>query len=380
MFQRIIKLPIQHDFFLFGARGTGKTTLLRYHFPEALTIDLLESRTEEELMLAPDHLEALISKSNAQHVIIDEIQKIPKLLDEVHRLIEQPGNKKIFILTGSSARKLKAGGANLLGGRAFLRNLFPLIPQELGDHFSLEDSIRWGTLPKIFSLNSGDLKRDYLESYSKLYLKEEVWAEQLVRNLLPFRKFLEIAAINFGKIVNLANIARDVGVDPKTVQSYYSILEDTLLGFHLDAYHSSVRKRLRQAPKFYFFDNGVSRALARMVSVEPKDGTSYFGDLFEQFIVNAFYTTSSYEKRDYRFSYLMSASGAEIDLVIERPGRPIALVEIKSTELVRKDHLRGLENFASDFADADLYLLSRDTKPKIFGRINALPWQRFVEI
>jgi len=380
MFQRIIKLPIQHDFFLFGARGTGKTTLLRYHFPEALTIDLHESRTEEELMLAPDHLEALISKSNAQHVIIDEIQKIPKLLDEVHRLIEQPGNKKIFILTGSSARKLKAGGANLLGGRAFLRNLFPLIPQELGDHFSLEDSIRWGTLPKIFSLNSGDLKRDYLESYSKLYLKEEVWAEQLVRNLLPFRKFLEIAAINFGKIVNLANIARDVGVDPKTVQSYYSILEDTLLGFHLDAYHSSVRKRLRQAPKFYFFDNGVSRALARMVSVEPKDGTSYFGDLFEQFIVNAFYTTSSYEKRDYRFSYLMSASGAEIDLVIERPGRPIALVEIKSTELVRKDHLRGLENFASDFADADLYLLSRDTKPKIFGRINALPWQRFVEI
>jgi predicted AAA+ superfamily ATPase len=380
MFQRIIKLPIQHDFFLFGARGTGKTTLLRYHFPEALTIDLLESRTEEELMLAPDHLEALISKSNAQHVIIDEIQKIPKLLDEVHRLIEQPGNKKIFILTGSSARKLKGGGANLLGGRAFLRKLFPLIPQELGDHFSLEDSIRWGTLPKIFSLNSGDLKRDYLESYSQLYLKEEVWAEQLVRNLLPFRKFLEIAAINFGKIVNLANIARDVGVDPKTVQSYYSILEDTLLGFHLDAYHSSVRKRLRQAPKFYFFDNGVSRALARMVSVEPKEGTSYFGDLFEQFIVNAFYTTSSYEKRDYRFSYLMSASGAEIDLVIERPGRPIALVEIKSTELVRKDHLRGLENFASDFADADLYLLSRDTKPKIFGRINALPWQRFVEI
>ncbi|MEI8025123.1 MAG: DUF4143 domain-containing protein [Pseudomonadota bacterium] len=380
MFQRIIKLPIQHDFFLFGARGTGKTTLLRYHFPEALTIDLLESRTEEELMLAPDHLEALVSKSNAQHVIIDEIQKIPKLLDEVHRLIEQPGNKKIFILTGSSARKLKAGGANLLGGRAFLRNLFPLIPQELGDRFSLEESIRWGTLPKIFSLDSGDLKRDYLESYSQLYLKEEVWAEQLVRNLLPFRKFLEIAAINFGKIVNLANIARDVGVDPKTVQSYYSILEDTLLGFHLDAYHSSVRKRLRQAPKFYFFDNGVSRALARMQSVEPKEGTSYFGDLFEQFLVNAFHMTSSYEKRDYRFSYLMSASGAEIDLVIERPGRPLALVEIKSTELVREDHLRGLENFASDFPDADLYLLSRDTKAKIFGRINALPWQRFVEI
>jgi predicted AAA+ superfamily ATPase len=380
MFQRIIKLPIQHDFFLFGARGTGKTTLLRNQFPDALIIDLLESRTEEEFMLEPGRLEAIVLKSDARHVIIDEIQKIPKLLDEVHRLIELPGNNKIFILIGPSVRKLKAGGANLLGGRAFLRNLFPLTPGELGERFSLEDSIRWGTLPKIFSLDSEDLKRDYLDSYSQLYLKQEVWAEQLVRNLLPFRKFLEIAAINSGKIVNLANIARDVGADPKTVQSYYSILEDTLLGFHLDAYHSSVRKRLRKAPKFYFFDNGVSRALARMQSVVPKEATSYYGDLFEQFLVNAFYITNGYEKRDYRFSYLMSASGAEIDLVIERPGRPAALVEIKSTELVREDHLRGLENFASDFPDADLYLLSRDPIPKSFGRINALPWQRFVEI
>lgn len=380
MFRRLIKLPTQHDFFLFGARGTGKTTLLRNHFPDAFTIDLLESRTEEELMLAPNRLEALVAKSGARHVIIDEIQKIPKLLDEVHRLIEQPGNEKIYILTGSSARKLKAGGANLLGGRAFLRNLYPLTPQELDECFELEDAMRWGTLPKIFALESEDLKRDYLDSYAQLYLKEEVWAEQLVRNLPPFRKFLETAAVNFGKIVNLANIARDVGVDPKTVQSYYSILEETLLGIHLDAYHSSVRKRLRQAPKFYFFDNGVARALARMQSVVPKEGTNYYGELFEQFIVNVFHMTNGYEKRDYRFSYLRSASGAEIDLVVERPGRPLALVEIKSTERVREDHLRGLENFAPDFPDADLYLLSRDPNSMRFGRINALPWQRYLEI
>ena len=131
--------------------------------------------------------------------------------------------------------------------------------------------------------------------------------------------------------MNTANVARDVGVDPKTVQSYYSILEDTLLGFHIDAYHSSVRKRLRQAPKFYFFDNGVARALARMLSVEPKAGTNYFGDLFEQLVINEFVRLNSYEKRDYRFSYLQSASGVEIDLIVERPGRPLALVEIKST-------------------------------------------------
>ena len=331
-------------------------------------------------MMAPHHLEAMIAGSSASHIIIDEIQKIPKLLDEVHRLIEKSENKNRFILTGSSAKKLKSGGANLLAGRAFLRNLFPLTQRELGDAFVLEDALRWGSLPRIFSLESQDSKRDYLDSYAQLYLKEEVWAEQLIRNLPPFRRFLEVAAVNFGKILNASNIAADVGVDPKTVQSYYSILEETLLGFHLDAYHSSVRKRLRQAPKFYFFDNGVSRALARMQSVPPKEGTAYYADLFEQFVINEIFRTNDYEKRDYRFSYLQSASGVEIDLVIERPGKPLALVEIKSTTQVRNNHLSGLENFADSFPDAELFILSRDHNPKRFGRIDALPWFRFSEI
>ena len=380
MFQRSISLPNEHSFFLFGARGTGKTTLLKVLFPDALTIDLLDNRTVEELMMAPHHLEAMIAGSSASHIIIDEIQKIPKLLDEVHRLIEKSENKNRFILTGSSAKKLKSGGANLLAGRAFLRNLFPLTQRELGDAFVLEDALRWGSLPRIFSLESQDSKRDYLDSYTQLYLKEEVWAEQLIRHLPPFRRFLEVAAVNFGKILNASNIAADVGVDPKTVQSYYSILEETLLGFHLDAYHSSVRKRLRQAPKFYFFDNGVSRALARMQSVLPKEGTAYYADLFEQFVINEIFRTNDYEKRDYRFSYLQSASGVEIDLVIERPGKPLALVEIKSTTQVRNDHLSGLENFADSFPDAELFILSRDHNPKRFGRIDALPWFRFSEI
>ena len=380
MFQRSISLPNENSFFLFGARGTGKTTLLKVLFPDALTIDLLDNRTVEELMMAPHHLEAMIAGSSASHIIIDEIQKIPKLLDEVHRLIEKSENKNRFILTGSSAKKLKSGGANLLAGRAFLRNLFPLTQRELGDAFVLEDALRWGSLPRIFSLESQDSKRDYLDSYTQLYLKEEVWAEQLIRHLPPFRRFLEVAAVNFGKILNASNIAADVGVDPKTVQSYYSILEETLLGFHLDAYHSSVRKRLRQAPKFYFFDNGVSRALARMQSVLPKEGTAYYADLFEQFVINEIFRTNDYEKRDYRFSYLQSASGVEIDLVIERPGKPLALVEIKSTTQVRNDHLSGLENFADSFPDAELFILSRDHNPKRFGRIDALPWFRFSEI
>ncbi|NBX18837.1 MAG: ATP-binding protein [Proteobacteria bacterium] len=380
MFQRLIKLPEEHSFFLFGARGTGKTTLLRANYPDALKIDLLDHETEAALSLNPHHLAALIGPASSNYVVIDEIQKVPQLLDEVHRLIETRGNEKIFILTGSSARKLKAGGANLLAGRAFLRNLFPLTARELESRFDLPEALRWGTLPKLYSLSSDDLKRDYLESYAHLYLKEEVWGEQIIRNLPPFRKFLEVSAVNAGKIVNTANVARDVGVDPKTVQSYYSILEDTLLGFHIDAYHSSVRKRLRQAPKFYFFDNGVTRALARMLTVEPKAGTNYFGDLFEQFVINELVRWNSYEKRDYRFSYLQSASGVEVDLIIERQARPLALVEIKSTETVREDHLSGLENFQKDFPDAELFLLSRDPNAKKFGRILALPWSRFAEI
>ncbi|MFZ9521403.1 MAG: ATP-binding protein [Silvanigrellaceae bacterium] len=380
MFQRSVKLPEEHCFFLFGARGTGKTTLLRARFPDAYSIDLLDHEIESTLMLNPHHLAAMLASAKSNQVVIDEIQKIPKLLDEVHRLIETPGNEKIFILTGSSARKLKAGGANLLAGRAFLRNLFPLTSLELENRFDLLEALRWGTLPKIFSCNSDEMKRDYLESYAHLYLKEEVWGEQIIRNLPPFRKFLEVSAVNAGKIVNTANVARDVGVDPKTVQSYYSILEDTLLGFHIDAYHSSVRKRLRQAPKFYFFDNGVTRALARMLTVEPKTGTNYFGDLFEQLVINEFVRLNSYEMRDYRFSYLQSASGVEIDLVVERPGRPLALVEIKSTESVREDHLSGLDNFQRDFPDAELFLLSRDRHAKKFGRIQALPWSRLADI
>ena len=185
-------------FFLFGARGTGKSTLIRARFPDAFTIDLLDHEIESTLMLNPHHLAAMVASAMSSQVVIDEIQKIPQLLDEVHRLIETPGNEKIFVMTGSSARKLKAGGANLLAGRAFLRSLFPMTSLELENRFDLLDALRWGTLPKIFSCTSDELKRDYLESYAYLYLKEEVWGEQIIRNLPPFRKFLEVSAANAG--------------------------------------------------------------------------------------------------------------------------------------------------------------------------------------
>jgi predicted AAA+ superfamily ATPase len=387
MFHRIVNTPQSNNFFLFGARSTGKSTLLASRYPDAVVIDLLDASEERDFSLHPERLRERIptraegnSREHNPRIIIDEIQKCPKLLDEVHRLIEDKSLPCQFILTGSSARKLKLGGANLLAGRAAVRNLFPLLPAEIGDGFALDQALRWGLLPKVVTSTEDQIKRDYLVAYGTTYLKEEIWAEQLVRKLDPFRRFLEVAAQQSGKIINANKISRDVGADPKTVQTYFQILEDTLLGFHLDAYNSSIRKRLRQAPKFYFVDNGIARSLARMLNVVPEPSTSYYGELFESFVVAALYARDSYVQNDYRMSYLESLGGAEIDLVIERPGRSLALVEIKSTDAVREDHCTGLKHFQSDFPDADFFCVSRDPREKRFGSIKAIHWQRALEV
>lgn len=377
IFRRSCKLPKEDSFFLFGARGTGKSSLVQADFPieQTYTIDLLLPKVEERLSRAP---ESLIAEVNAlpaaiKYIVIEEVQKIPRLLDVVHHLMESTA--RIFVLTGSNARKLKHGGANLLAGRAFTRHLFPLTATELGPEFLLDQALRWGTLPKIFQLDTEERKDDFLFSYAHTYLKEEIQAEQLVRKVDHFRKFLEGAAQSNGKIVNFANIAKDTGADPKTVKSYYEILEDTLLGFWLEPFSASIRKRLRQSPKFYFFDTGVARALARQLPMVPVPSTSYYGDLFEQLVMNEFCKADAYARKQCRFSYLMTASDVVIDLIIDRPGLPRAIVEIKSTREIREDHLEALRGFLGDFPKDDFYCLSNDPTAKVFGRIKCLHWQ-----
>ncbi|MGH2611964.1 MAG: ATP-binding protein, partial [Rhabdochlamydiaceae bacterium] len=239
MFSRFRHFPHKHSFFLFGPRGTGKSTLIKERFDqtECLWLDLLDSEVEDQFFRSPGDLYAIVKALPKQtiYVVIDEIQKVPKLLDGVHRLIEE--TDKIFILTGSSARKLRRGGANLLAGRAFVYHLYPLSCFELKTHFDLENALHWGTLPKIFSLEDDVEKSEFLRSYANTYLKEEISNEQVVRRLPPFRRFLEVAAQCNGKIINYANIARDVGVDDKTIKEYFSILEDTMIGFFLEPYH-----------------------------------------------------------------------------------------------------------------------------------------------
>ena len=361
---------------LLGENGSGKTTLLKKITPaqSSLFIDLLDPVEEDIFNRDPHELSRRIQADpGIDTVIIDEVQKAPRLLEMVHALIESSGIR--FILTGSSARKLKRGAANLLAGRAFVLHLYPLTYRELADAFDLDDALTWGTLPRILSLSSTDVKAEFLRSYALTYLKEEIAAEQLVRNLTPFREFLEIAAQTNGQILNYSKIADDVGVDTKTIQSYYSILEDTLTGFFLPAYHRSVRKQQRLAPKFYLFDTGVKRALERTLQVPLAPRTGAFGDAFEHFILAEFFRLNDYYRKDWRFFYLRTKEGAEIDLIIDRPGMPEALIEIKSTDHVTPRDTATLERFSRDFTNSCAYCLSRDPHPQDINGVACLPWQ-----
>lgn len=376
MFERLIRLSEKQSAFLFGARGVGKTTLLTSlpWLKEALVINLLHAKNENHFARNPDALGEIVRAlpETQPYVVIDEIQKLPKLLDVVHDLIET--TNKIFILTGSSAKKLRHGGANLLAGRALLYHLYPLIYLEVGDQFNLFQALQYGMLPKTFELTTELEKQLFLETYVNLYLKEEVWAEKYVRDLEPFRHFLEVAAQANGKKINFSNIAQDVGVSDYTVQDYFSILEDTLIGYYLHPFQHSFRKRLSKKPKFYFFDTGVARALTRLIEIPLAESTSAFGEAFEHFIINQCIQLARYCHRNYRFTYLATKDDAEIDLVVERPGQKILFIEIKSATTVESRHLSTLKKISSDFGDCEAVCFSREQYTKEIDSIGVYPW------
>lgn len=350
MFTRLLSLPKKRSFFLFGARNTGKSTLIRQQFDDKTSIlfDLLDAEQEIRFSSNPNEFYNTVKAlpANITHVLIDEIQKIPKLLDAVHRLMQD--KNRYFVMTGSSARKLKYGGANLLAGRAFVYNLFPFSFLELEDKFDLQHALRWGTLPEIYDCDTDQERQQFLMSYSHTYLKEEIWAEHLIRNLEPFRRFLDVAAQSNGKIINFANIARDVKVDEKTIKVYFQILEDTLIGFMLEPFHNSVRKRQSGKPKFYFFDTGIVRSLTRCLSIPLQPGNNAYGNAFEHFIIAECCRLGSYLQPEYRFSHIRTPSNVEVDLVIERSGQPTLLIEIKSTSQVTRNMLNNLINISKD--------------------------------
>lgn len=375
--ERFLQLPQDHSFFLLGPRGAGKSTLIRHQFnPESCIIfDLLEAKFEEKFSRNPDELKDIVLAlpKEKTHVIIDEIQKIPKLLDVVHQLIES--TDKHFVLTGSSARKLKRGGANMLAGRAFVYHLHPLTVFELGDEFSLDERLSWGMLPKIVDYKQESFRKKYLQTYAHTYLKEEIWEEHFIRELDPFRKFLEVAAQMNGKIINYSNIAKDVGVDHKTVEKYYTLLEDTMLGFMLEGFQHSFRKRLSTKPKFYFFDTGPTRALSRRLSIPLQPGNSAYGDAFEHFVILECLKLCSYFFEEYRFAYLKTVADVEVDLVVERPGLPYLFIEIKSTSHITKESISSFWHLTEEFPNCEAICLSNDPYEKKWDHVRAIPWK-----
>jgi predicted AAA+ superfamily ATPase len=379
MYNRLVNQSKNNSFFLFGARGTGKTKLLEGIFPtsEALFIDLLSGTDYLRYSVNPDEFRSVCVASKKPWIVVDEIQKAPMLLDTVHQLIESHGLR--FALTGSSARKLRRGGANLLAGRAFIRELFPLTHIELGDDFILQSALEWGTLPRLFSLQDDEDKAGFLDAYALTYIKEEINAEQIVRKLDPFVRFLEVAAQSNTMIVNYSKIADDCMSSAKVVQSYFQILEDTLLGYFLPSYRQSLRKRQRVAPKFYFFDSGVVRALTRMIRQPIAPATFAYGRAFEHFIVTELRRLSSYYQNRFTYSYLRTKDDAEIDLIVERPGMPTVALEIKSSSRITERDVSTLNKFSRELENTEFICLSQETRPRRLGAVDIEPWQEGIQ-
>lgn len=376
MFPRILN-PHNRSLFLFGPRGTGKSTFLKSWLPESKTqvFDLLDFELEQKILQSPGYFGQQIASlpPTVEWVLVDEVQKAPFLLNEVHRQIEL-NKKRKFALTGSSTRKLRRGKANLLAGRAYVYHLYPLTIEELGDRFDLNQALQYGTLPEIFSMEDGPQKQTFLKTYAQTYLQEEIQMEGIVRNLMSFRQFLPLAARDNGQILSWSNFAQDVGIDAKTVQSYFGILEDTLVGFLLPAYRRSLRKRQRTHPKFYFFDSGLKRALANELSLGLLPGTSEYGRAFEHFWILEIMRMNDYRGKDFSFSYF-ATNDVEIDLVVERPGAPLLLVEFKSSESVRDNELRGLNTLANDIKNCEALCVSREPRKRKHDKVLVCPWQ-----
>ena len=340
MFTRRRTLPIEseYSFFLWGARQTGKSTLLRGCYPTAFWVDLLRSEQFRLYATRPEVLRQEVEAHAATQVVIDEIQKVPGLLDEVHWLMENRGVR--FALCGSSARKVRRGHANLLGGRAIRHELLGLSAAEIGPEWDLVRMLNNGYLPSFYGSSR---PRQRLNAYISDYLKEEIVAEGLVRNLPAFSDFLEVAALSDAELVNANNIARECGVSAHTVRAYFGILEDSLLARWLPSYRRRPKRRVIQAPKFYFNDVGLVNLLAKRGQLEP--GSQLFGKAFENWVFHELSAYVEYTDSLKDLSYWRLASGIEVDFVVDQMR---VAIEAKASTRVLSQHLKGLRHLLQD--------------------------------
>lgn len=352
MYKRIfdIERKLDEGMFLFGARQTGKSTLLKERFKGAVYYDLLDPNLRKAFKRNPNSLkEALWDKPAGTLVIIDEIQKVPELLDIVHTLMVDKG--LFFILSGSSARKLKRSGANTLGGRAIPETLYPLVWPEVTD-FQIDRAVQNGMIPRHYMVEDATKR---LSGYVKVYLDEEIREEGEVRELDAFERFMEIAAISDGEMLNYSNIASDCGVSAKTVKSYFQILYDTLIGYEIPAFRKEIKRKIVQAPRFYYFDVGLANYLMGRHSL--KRGTDDYGHAFEHFVMQEIIAYKGYNDKRDTISYWHTYDKKEVDVVI---GDAKVAIEIKSTEHVETKHKKGLKAFKEEHPDCRLILVSLD--------------------
>lgn len=370
MYNRVIDIDDGYNgsTFLWGARQVGKTTWLQTRYPNCRFYDLLRPSEFTRLMRRPELLsEELYDFGEGDTVIIDEIQKLPVLLDEIHSLIQRKGIR--FIMSGSSARKIRKVGVNLLGGRAARQQMYPLVSAEIPD-FDLLRAVNNGMIPRHYMVAD---PWNRLEGYVGVYLSEEIKGEALTRNLASFSRFLEVAAQCDGEMLVYKNIAQDVGIDYRTVKEYFSILEDTLVGYFIPGFTATTKRRAVAAPKFYFFDVGVANYLNHRRDMHP--GTDDFGHAFEHFIIQELIAWLGYHHSQEKLTYWRTRSGYEVDAII---GQGRVAIEIKSSEEVKSRHTHGLKAFGEEFPEARLICVSLDKYRRKMNGIEIIPVIEFL--
>ena len=369
---RFFKVPKQ-SFFLFGPRGTGKSAWAKWFFKDCLRLDLLEPDLFRAYASRPEQLKELVEANlQKRHILIDEVQRVPALLSVVHNLIEEHPDLQ-FILTGSSSRKLKRTGVDLLAGRALLKTLHPFMAAELGSQFKLERALKYGLLPLVWA---SDDPSSVLKTYQGLYLREEVQIEALVRNIGQFGRFLEAMSFSHAGVLNMSNISRECEVQRKTVEGYVEILEDLLLAYRIPVFDKRAKREMSAHPKFYFFDAGVYRGLRPQGPLDPAEGID--GAALEGLVVEHLRAWNAYRGAENNLYFWRTRSGAEVDIVLYGKDG-LWGIEVKNTQKVRPEDLRALKSFKEDYPEAKLLLLYRGKDRLKKGDITCLPCEEFLK-
>jgi predicted AAA+ superfamily ATPase len=371
MYSRLIKPPKNKSFFLFGPRGTGKTTWVKANFPKAVYLDLLEAELFNDLLANPQRLENFIPKKHKSWIIIDEIQRVPELLNEVHRLIEKYKYK--FILTGSSARKLRKGGENLLGGRALTFFMHPFTAVELKSDFNLEYCLEYGQLPSVYVENE---PKEYLEAYVKTYLEQEIYQEGLTRNLGRFIRFLEAASFSQGSVLNVSEVARECSVERKVVENYFSILEDLLIAYRIPVFTKRAKRRLISHPKFYFFDVGVYCTLRPMGPLDKPEEVQ--GVALESLFFQELKAINDDLCLGYKIYYWKTSNKKEVDFVLYG-NKGLFAFEVKRTSRFSKSDLSGINSFIKDYPEAKAYFVYGGKRYMRQGSVEIIPVSQIIK-